>query len=68
MLAAMFFVHPYYLLTTLIPFWALGSLAAQYRARFKARWWKWSALVLVIALACEVSTVKFNRAIFASLR
>ena len=68
MLAAMFFVHPYYLLTTLIPFWALGSLAAQYRARLKARWWKWSAAVLLVFLLSEASAVKFNRAHFCQFK
>ena len=68
MLAAMFFVHPYYLLCTLIPFWALASWAAQYRARFQAKWWKWSAAVLLVFLLSEVAAVKFNRAHFCQFK
>ncbi len=43
LLVAMFWINPFYLLCALLPFWALASLAAQYRARFQAKAWKWSA-------------------------
>src|ERR1019366_8565227 len=67
-LAAMFWIHPYYLLCTLIPFWALGSLLAQYRARFQAKWWKWTPVVLVVFILSEVAAVKFNKAHFCQYK
>lgn len=68
MLWAMFRVHPYYLLCTLIPLWALAAWAAQYRARFEAKAWKWSAVILAVFLLGEVASVKLNRAHFCQYK
>ena len=68
MLVAMFWVHPYYLLCTLIPFWALAAWAAQYRARFQAKWWKWSSAIVLVFLLSEGAALKFNRAHFCQYK
>lgn len=67
-LLAMFWVHPFYLLCTLIPFWGLASLLAQPRARFQSKAWiGWMAVALVF-LAGEVSAVKMNKARFCQYK
>jgi hypothetical protein len=68
MLAVMFWVNPFYLLCTLLPFWALAALAAQYRARFQARAWKWSAAVILVFLVSEGAAVKFNKSHFCQYK
>ncbi|HEY5039353.1 MAG TPA: hypothetical protein VIJ93_09805, partial [bacterium] len=68
MLVAMFWVNPFYLLLTLLPFWALAALAAQWRARFQAKAWKWSAAVALVFLLSEVAAVKFNKSHFCQYK
>jgi spermidine synthase len=68
MLAAMFWVNPFYLLCTLIPFWSLAALAALYRARFEAKLWKWAVVVALMLVASEFSAVKFNKSHFCQYK
>jgi len=68
MLAVMFWVNPFYLLLTLFPLWALASLAAQHRARFEGKAWKWSAVVIVVLLLSEGAATHFNRARFCQYK
>jgi SAM-dependent methyltransferase len=63
-LLAMFLIHPFYLLSTLIPFWSLAALLTQPRARLKARpWVGWVAVALVL-LSSEATSIFLNRARF----
>src|SRR5580658_1148303 len=68
MLAAMFWIHPFYLLMILLPFWSLASLWAQYRARFEAKPWKWAAAVALVFLVSEGAAVKFNKSHFCQYK
>jgi hypothetical protein len=68
LLAAMFWINPFYLLCALIPFWAIAALAAQYRARFQAKAWKWAAAVVLVFLVSEGAAVRFNRSHFCQYK
>jgi len=59
-LAAMFLIQPFYLLSVLIPFWALAALLAPGFAR---PWGKWAAVALVL-LAAEWGSVNLNQSHF----
>lgn len=67
-LFAMFWIHPFYLLCTLIPFWSVATLLAQPRARLQSKtWFAWTAVALVLLVA-EVSAVKLNKARFCQYK
>jgi hypothetical protein len=68
LLVAMFWINPFYLLCALLPFWTLAALAAQYRARFQAKAWKWSAVVLLVLLVSEGAALKFNKSHFCQYK
>jgi len=68
LLAAMFFINPFHLLLTLLPLWTLAALAAQYRARFTARAWKWSLVVILVLAMSEAAAVNFNKAHFCQYK
>ncbi len=63
-LLAMFWVHPFYLLMVLIPFWTLAALLTQPRARFQSQPWKGWVVVALVFLSGEVAAVKLNKARF----
>src|SRR5579871_1549591 len=67
-LFAMFWVHPFYLLCTLIPFWIVASLLALPRARFQAKpWVYWIAAALVL-IGGEFGAVRWNKARFCQYK
>ena len=68
MLAAMFYLHPFYLLLTLIPLWALAAKLAQYRARFEAHWWTWTSLILTVFLLSEGAAAYFIKPHFCQYK
>jgi hypothetical protein len=63
-LFAMFWIHPFYLLCTLIPLWTVAALLVQPRARLKSRIWiSWTAVAVVLILG-EVGALKLNKSKF----
>ncbi len=67
MLAAMFWMNPFYLLCALIPFWSLAAFLAHYRARFQAKAWGYAAIALVLILG-EGTALKFNKSHFCAYK
>lgn len=68
MLFAMFWIQPFYLLLTLIPFWSLAAALAHYRARFQTKaWFGYTAIAMVLVLS-EGSALKFNKSHFCAYK
>ncbi len=67
-LAAMFWINPFYLLCTLIPFWSLAALATRARARFTTDKWKWVTTIILILLVSEGAAIKFNKSHFCQYK
>ncbi|HJT25588.1 MAG TPA: hypothetical protein VJ873_13520, partial [bacterium] len=68
LLFAMFWVHPFYLLCTLIPYWIVAALLALPRARLQSKSWLVWTTVAVVFLGGEISAVKFNKARFCQYK
>ncbi len=67
-LLAMFWVHPFYLLCTLVPLWSLAALLTQPRARFQSKPWIGWAAVAVFFVAGVVGGLKLNKAHFCQYK
>ena len=68
LLVLMFWVNPFYLLLTLLPFWALASLLARPRARFESPGWIAVLSVFLVLALSEGAAVKFNKARFCQYK
>ena len=68
LLFAMFWVPPFYLLCTLIPFWIVAALLAQPRARFQSKPWVYWIAAGVVCLGGEFSAIQFNKARFCQYK
>lgn len=67
-LFAMFWVHPFYLLCTLVPLWSLAALLTQPRARLQSKAWVAWSVVAFTFLAGEFCAVKLNKAHFCQYK